>query len=271
MIEQPGIYVISRPQLDPTEISGFLRIEALNWKETPDATAAEKLIELCGRICYLSFGPLQAPRSNAEYIRNLIVSGHESVLEHATWSFVLTGVSRAFSHQLVRHRVGFAFSQLSQQYRDEADAHFVEPWQLRGSPGARALWEAHMQASKEVYGKIAKAISEDFTRQKSGLSQKEHGRALRSIARSVLPNSTETKIAITANARALRHFLAVRGSIPGDHEMRMVAAAFLGVLKIEAPSVFADFTAERLKDGSPAVIQHSFPDDRPFDKSNLRS
>lgn len=120
-----------------------------------------------------------------------------------------------------------------------------------------------MLASKEAYGKIAKAISDDVTQPESDLSKKEYGRALRSAARSVLPNATETKIAITANARALRHFLAVRGSIQGDHEMRMVAAVFLKVFKPEAPSVFADFTTERLKDGSPVVVHHEYSPNKP--------
>jgi len=88
------------------------------------------------------------------------------------------------------------------------------------------------------------------------LSKKEFKRAIRSAARSVLPNATETKIVATANARALRHFFKIRGSIPGDIEMREVAAALFNVVRTEAPSLFADFTLEKLADGSP-VLTHS--------------
>jgi len=87
------------------------------------------------------------------------------------------------------------------------------------------------------------------------LQQKEFKRAIRSAARSVLPNATETKIVVTANARALRYFFKVRGSIPGDLEMREVAAALFKSVQAEAPSLFADFSLETLSDGSPVLAQ----------------
>src|SRR5689334_13364185 len=115
----PHVYLISSPRFKIAEFNRFLAAERLQWKRTPHSAPAEELVEVSGRICYLSFGALQSPRSNREYIQNLIDREHESVLEHASWTFLLTGVSRAFTHQLVRHRVGFSFSQLSQQYHDE--------------------------------------------------------------------------------------------------------------------------------------------------------
>ena len=78
---QPRVYVISRPHLEWREISDFLREQNLDWTRTEGATEAEELIEFSGRLCYLSFGAKQSPRSNAEYIKNLILSGHESVLK----------------------------------------------------------------------------------------------------------------------------------------------------------------------------------------------
>ena len=249
---EPQVYIISRPTLDLKQIDLFLSSLNLKWLRTPGATEADELIEFSGRVCYLSFGERQSPRSNREYICNLILSGHESVLEHASWSLLLTNVSRAFTHQLVRHRVGIAFSQLSQQYHDEGNAQFVMPTELASFPEARAVWEAHTQSSIRAYGLLKSLLANDSG---SAMNSKERNRLVRSAARSVLPNSTETKIVMTANARAIRHFLKIRGSILGDCEMRLVAAQILNTVQAEAPGVFFDFEVRHLPDGSPQVIQ----------------
>ena len=118
---------ISSPNFNENKFFEFLNDEKLDWIRSGGSNA-EELVEVSGRICYLSFGKdKQSPRDNRKYIENLIKQGHESVLEHVNWTFVLTGISRAFSHQLVRHRVGFAYSQLSQQYHDDSGASFVVP------------------------------------------------------------------------------------------------------------------------------------------------
>src|SRR5258708_35857717 len=99
----------------------------------------------------MSFGDKQSPRQNGDYIRNLIRQGHESVLEHVSWTFLLTNVSRAFTHQLVRHRVGFSFSQLSQQYHDESDASLVLPDGLDDFPDALEAFQVAAKTSREAY------------------------------------------------------------------------------------------------------------------------
>ena len=218
--------------------------------------------EVSGRVCYMSFGEKQSPRSNGDYIRNLINQGHESVLEHVTWTFLLTGVSRAFTHQLVRHRVGFAFSQLSQQYHEETAATFVEPAHLQRSPQALKAWRSAVALSQESYRTILDSLKELNGTPGLDLQQKEFKRAIRSAARSVLPNATETKIVMTANARALRYFFKVRGSIPGDVEMRQVAAALFNAVEAEAPALFADFRLDTLSDGSPVLAQRELNDNR---------
>jgi thymidylate synthase (FAD) len=245
--------VISRPQLDANAINRFLEAEGMNWRHTAGATPAEELVELAGRICYMSFGKRQSPKTNAEYIANLVEMGHESVLEHVCWTFVLVGVSRAFTHQLVRHRVGFAFSQLSQQYHDETDAEFIEPAYLSQYPTARAAWLDAMQVSKASYRKILDSLAEMENKHKAQIDKREIRRAIKSVARSVLPNATESKIVVTANARALRYFLRVRGTIPGDLEMREIAAAMLTAVSADAPALFADFSIDHWPDG-PVII-----------------
>lgn len=250
---EPTIHLIGRVQFDFEAFSTFLRDENVGWRRTDGALPPEEVVEVAGRTCYMSFGQAQSPRSTGEFIQNLIAMGHESVLEHASWTFVLTNVSRAFTHQLVRHRVGFAFSQLSQQYHDEHDAKFVMPAHLESFPEAREAWIKAINATKEAYASINALLLQEGLSLSEDLDKKELNRAIRSAARSVLPNATETKIVMTANARALRHFFKVRGSIPGDIEMRLVAAGLLQIVKDEAPGMFFDFIIEKLSDGSPIV------------------
>jgi thymidylate synthase (FAD) len=203
----------------------------------------------------MSFGEKQSPRSNADYVLNLIRQGHDSVLEHVSWTFLLTGVSRAFTHQLVRHRIGFSFSQLSQQYHEETDATFIEPAHLAKSPRALQAWQEAMSVSRQSYRVILESLKELNGSLGLNLQEKEFKRAIRSAARSVLPNATETKLVVTANARALRNFFESRGSIPGDVEMREVAAKLFTLVCAEASSLFGDFTLGTLLDGSPILTR----------------
>jgi thymidylate synthase (FAD) len=249
------LYVISRPRFDSTTVAEFLQDHKTSWREDPDATLAEKIVELAGRICYMSFGNAQSPRTNREYIANLIHQGHESVFEHASWSFLLVGVSRAFSHQLVRHRIGFAFSQLSQQYHNEDDVEFVMPSQLKVSAEASAAWQKAVDTTQQAYRVVRKTLELAPMDANAQLCGRELRRSIRSAARSVLPNAAETKVFFSANGRALRHFLRQRGSIPGDEEMRLVSSELLKVLSVDAPAMFQDFIEELLPDGSPIVNQ----------------
>jgi thymidylate synthase (FAD) len=249
-------YLITRPAFDVDAFLTFLADGQMTWQRSPGAREAEEIVESAGRVCYLSFGAHQSPRTNAEYITHLVEMGHESVLEHVNWGFVLTGVSRAFTHQLVRHRVGFAFSQLSQQYHDERDASFVEPADLATFPAARAAWQKAVATARNTYREILNSL-DALEASATPKERKEIRRAIRSAARSVLPNATETKIFVTGNARAFRHFFRVRGALVGDEEMRNGCAALLRPLKLEAPALFADYEIIALADRSPMVVHQS--------------
>lgn len=121
----PSLYLLSRPHFT-NEYQAFLAKTGVIWQETK-VSDAERVVEFAGRICYMSFGARQSPRDNAAYIANLIDQGHDSVLEHASWTFLLDGVSRSLTHQLIRHKIGFSYSQLSQQYYDHSAAEFLMP------------------------------------------------------------------------------------------------------------------------------------------------
>ncbi len=250
------VHILSRPTFCADHLA-FLRHHETEWKqvlEDREVTPAERLIEFAGRTCYMSFNK-PAPQTNAEYISHLIRQGHESVLEHANWTFVISGVSRSCTHQIVRHRAGFSYSQLSQQYRDQSEARFVEPSGLNRYPELREVWLQATHAAREAYREILGRLGGTTLEGRLPYDQAEFRRAIRSIARSVLPNATETIIAITANARALRHFFKVRGSIIGDEEMRRVSTAIFDAVKPDAPAIFFDFIAEELPDGTP-IVRH---------------
>jgi thymidylate synthase (FAD) len=247
----PRLYVLSRPQMDLRDITRFLEDEMTEWSRPSGAKEAEDIIEFAGRICYMSFGDKQSPKSNREYIQTLIRQEHDSVLEHASWTFLLTGVSRAFTHQMVRHRVGFSFSQLSQQYHDETTAKFVIPEEVRANPRVMELWLQLIEELRLGY----QSISNDL--KAGGLGQhppsREARRSVRSAARSILPNATETKIVFSANGRALRHFLKMRGAIAGDLEMRRVSALIYSRLEDEAPALLSGFEMSAHEDGYPLI------------------
>jgi len=248
---EPRLYLLSRPRLDIHEFSRFFQDESVQWNRTPGATDAEEVIEFAGRICYMSFGEQQSPKSNDEYIKHLIAQTHESVLEHASWTFLLTGVSRAFTHQMVRHRVGFSFSQLSQQYHDEKAAKFVIPEEVKASARATDLWLQLIAEMQRGYQSITSGLEDENMNRST--SPRETRRSIRSAARSILPNATETKIVFSANGRALRHFLDVRGGIIGDLEMRRVSALVFSLLQQEAPALLADFEKLAPGDGYPLI------------------
>ena len=251
----PRLYVIGRPSFDLGEFVRFLAAADETWESNDQSSDAEKLVEVAGRVCYMSFGSRQRTKPNDAYIANLIRQGHESVLEHVSWTFVLDGVSRAFSHQFVRHRVGFAFSQLSQQYHEEGDTEFVEPAIIRALPTLSKAWRDTVERCRDTYNEIVTTLAKSDLLEQSIDDTREVLRALRAAARSVLPNATETKIVFTANARAIRHFLAVRGNVVGDEEMRVVSHLILECARREAPALFQDFAAKELPDGLPIVFQ----------------
>jgi thymidylate synthase (FAD) len=179
-----------------------LSSEQAHWSETTAATPAERIVEFAGRVCYMSFGSKQSSKSNAEYIANLIRNGHESVLEHAVWTFAISGISRAFTHQLVRHRVGFSFSQLSQQYHDESQARFVRPEGIDNVLEAAAAWDKSVFETAQSYKKILEWLKANKQTELQ-TTRAETIRAIRSAARSVLPNATETIIVVTSNASVI--------------------------------------------------------------------
>lgn len=252
ILHEPTVYVVGRQSVDQEVVARFLDDHGVTW-ETDTEIGGELLAEMGGRLCYMSFGSKQGRKTNDEYLGNILEQRHGSVLEHAVWTFLLAGVSRSLTHELVRHRAGWSYSQLSQRYVDEADTDFVEPDVIVDDPELHALWLDTVERSKEVYIKLADGLSERLKTLQPDLKGTARRKAARQAARSVLPNATETKIFVTANARALRHFLEQRGSEHAEPEIRKLAVKMLQILQCESPSMFGDFTLRTLPDGSLAT------------------
>src|SRR5208337_4279016 len=150
-ITKPKVYVVGRQIVVGEALARFLQDEGLAF--TTDAQAAgEGLTEIAGRTCYMSFG--KGRKSNQEYVENILSSKHGSVLEHAVWCLLITGVSRALTHELVRHRAGFGYSQLSQRYVDESDARYVVPPLYQENPELREKWRQTIESLRKAYGEL---------------------------------------------------------------------------------------------------------------------
>lgn len=243
IVRDPKVYLVGRQVTDDSAIAEFLADEGVTW-QTDTEIGAERLAEIAGRVCYMSYG--RGRKTNQEFLGHIIDVGHGSVLEHGVWSFVVTGVSRSFTHELIRHR-HFSYSQLSQRYVDESDSDYVEPEVIASDPELHKVWSEAVNAARSAYVQLVNGLEKRFTDEPDKTLRRKMARQ---AARSVLPNATETKIFFTGNARALRHFIELRGSEHAEVEIRKVAVQVLEIMRKEAPNVFADYTLEPLADGT---------------------
>ncbi len=250
IITEPSVYVLGRQTVDAAELDRFLADHGVRWQSDSEV-ASEVLCETAGRICYMSFAKPR-PGGNQAYLHNIKESGHGSVLEHAVWNLLVTGVSRSLTHELIRHRAGVSPSQLSQRYVDESVAEYVEPGIIAADPELHALWRESIEHSHRAYCRLAEALAARIAADPAtaALPATDRRKAARQAARSVLPNATETKIFLTANARALRHFVEMRGNRHAEPEIRQLAVAVLRRMQQEAPHLFNDYQLTPLPDGS---------------------
>ena len=252
VLREPTVYLVGRQLVDPSEIDRFLADHGVRW-QTDTEVAGEHLVEAAGRVCYMSFAKPR-PGGNKTYLDHILEVGHGSVLEHAVWNFVVTGVSRSLTHELVRHRAGWAYSQLSQRYVDESVAEYVEPDVIGEDPELHALWLEAVAHAHRAYVRLVERLADKF---KDEPDKTLRRKLARQAARSVLPNATETKIFVSANARALRHFIEMRASRHAEVEIRKLAVKVLEVMQVEAPNLFGDYRLEPLPDGTrEAVTAH---------------
>jgi thymidylate synthase (FAD) len=238
------------PEIVPPQV----RLVAWTHFETPDdvpwstdAEGGEALAEFAGRACYQSWRkPNPSTATNAGYLRHILEVGHLSVLEHGSVTFYITGISRSLTHELIRHR-HFSYSQLSQRYVPERDAAMVEPEVIAADPELHKKFVEATEASVQAYTELLAGLEQRFADVENATLRRKQARQ---AARAVLPNATETRIVVTGNYRAWRHFIAMRATEHADVEIRELAVECLRQLQRVAPNVFADFTISTLADGT---------------------
>lgn len=212
-----------------------------------DAHGGEALIEFAGRACYESWDkPNPRTATNAGYLRHVLEVGHTSLFEHATATFYITGISRSCTHELIRHR-HFSYSQLSQRFVPEHDANVVAPPAIRGDAELEELFVQATDASRAAYAELLERLEEKFAGVPNAILRRKQARQ---AARAVLPNATETRIVVTGNYRAWRHFIGMRATEHADVEIRQLAVECLRRLTELAPTAFGDFEIGVLADGS---------------------
>ena len=250
----PSVFLIARPSIDVEGMGAYLRdVGGQSWLERRLSeggegrlNSGELLVEFAGRACYRSWEPGLNPNvskvrtDQREYFANILRSAHGSVLEHANFSFALRNVSRAATHEIVRHRAGSAFSQESLRYVRLTDIGFrvppaLEPVREQVLSIVEQLEEFQISAAKEL------ELDE------AGLPfhvKKEVTSAMRRLA----PIGLSTDIVWTANARTLRHVIEMRTAEGAEEELRLIFDQVARIAQSEIPGLFQDF--ERRDDGS---------------------
>jgi thymidylate synthase (FAD) len=187
----------------------------------------ERAVAVAARLCYAPVGAAQLMEGMSdEAVRKVLYtimsSGHYSALEHAVYTFAIDGVSRAMTHQLVRHRLA-SYNQQSQRYVSYSDdPDFIVPPEVEADPG---LAKTFLEACREAFASYRTLID-------AGVAPED--------ARYLLPNAMETKIVVTMNMRELLHFFELRACKRAQWEIRELALAMLSIVEPTAPYVFLD-------------------------------
>ncbi|WIM66818.1 FAD-dependent thymidylate synthase [Corynebacterium breve] len=219
----------------------------VDWKADESATDAEALVEFAGRACYETFDkPNPHTEANESYLRHIMEVGHTALLEHASATMYVRGLSRAASHELVRHR-HFSFSQLSQRFVHTDTNEVIVPPLIAEDEDLKRIFLRAVDESRFIYDEMLAGLEEKLADEPNALLRKKQARQ---AARAILPNATESRIVVTGNYRTWRHFIAARATEHADVEIRGLAVACLKILQDKAPTLFDDFLITTLADGS---------------------
>ena len=238
------------PEIAPLRVqvvaqTQFTTPEGISWET--DADGGQALAEFAGRACYQAWEKTNpATATNESYLRHVLEVGHLAVLEHASVTMYLTGLSRSLAHELTRHR-HFSYSQLSQRYVPKGDATFVEPAVIAEDPDLHEAFLALADAALDTHRRLLESLEKGLDGVPNATLRRKQ--ALQA-ANAVLPTATETRMVVTGNYRAWRHFIAMRASEHADVEIRRLALACLRELQRAAAHVFEDFRISSLADGT---------------------
>ena len=261
-LKSPGVVMLAKPQTNVASLAGFLEgfDPKLRFPEyLDDPTRLPDSSQLCktaGQTCYMSFGIKRTTNENAaKYFERLTSAGHGSVLEHSNFSFLLYGISRSVTHELVRHR-HLGFSQVSQRYVSGSVLRFVERPEYQSDERLHRLFEERADGVAAGYEAMANHLLE---RQEGGASmlsadyKTDARKKVQQTARSLLPNETEAPMVCTGNVRALRHVVEMRADAHAESEIRNLAVRIFLCLVTADPILFGDYEIGELPDGTHTV------------------
>jgi thymidylate synthase (FAD) len=262
-LKTPGVVLLAKPQTNVAGLAGFLegfdpKLNFPGYVDDPTPLPdSSQLCKISGQVCYASFGERRTRNDNAAaYFERLTSAGHGSVLEHASFSSLLYGVSRSVTHELVRHRAGAAFSQISQRYVSGSVLRFVERPEYQEDEELHRLFVQRADRAAAEYEAMAEQLLE---RQEGGASmltadyRTDARKKVQQTARSLLPNETEASMVFTGNVRALRHIIEMRADAHAESEIRNLALRIFLCLRTADPILFGDYELGKLPDGTYTV------------------
>jgi thymidylate synthase (FAD) len=259
-LRHAGVVLIAKPQVDIEGMRPFLEgfgpeLDFAQYIDDPtDLTPAAKLMKTAGQTCYASFGPKRSYNENAKrYFDNLSSSGHGSVYEHATLTLLCYGISRSNTHEIVRHRAGTAFSQLSQRFVSGKVLRFVERPEYQQHPALHKSFEERIDRAAREYEEIADelgSLQSEGSQLLSADAKTDRRKRVQQTARSVLPNETETLLVLSANIRSWRHMIEMRTDEHAESEIRDLFFRIFLCLRQAEPLLFEDYEIESYSDGT---------------------
>jgi thymidylate synthase (FAD) len=236
---KPQVFVVGESKVDYQGMVAYLDAIGANDFNTHATSDGEILAEVFGRLCYRSFGVglnknvTKVREGNDVYLANINRSGHGAVLEHSTINFIFHKVSRVFTHELVRHRVGVAISQESMRYVRLDDLKQYDDPLL--TDAAKTMFDAACGYLQNMILELERHY--DVDNKPFGIKKK-----ITSLLRRIAPDGMLTTIGWTANLRTLRHVIVLRTSIHAETEIREVFNTVAEICKDRFPHAFSDMT-----------------------------
>jgi thymidylate synthase (FAD) len=240
---EPKVFLVGETKLNGPGFQDYLdHAGASEWK-TDAPSDGEALVEAMGRMCYRSWFPgmnanvTKIREGNDKYLDNILKSGHGSVTEHAVTNWIFADVSRVFTHELVRHRAGAAYSQESLRYVRLTDLGLWLPPEIN-DPEVVKLFETTFKDLEALQLKLAQVYDLDNTK------NFHFKKVITSAMRRVAPIGLATSIGASFNFRSLRHIIEMRTAEGAEAEIRLVFDEVARIAKIHWPNIFADFTKD---------------------------
>ena len=248
MIVEPQVFLIGESVINEEGLSAFLTHLGVPEWTSDGSTDVERLTEVYGRACYKSFGTELNPNitrvrgSNKSYISNILEKGDGSVLEHGVANFFFCDVSRVFTHELVRHRVGTAMSQESLRYVRLTDLNWYAPICIQENAAAMTIFEKTMEGLSNLQKDLSELYELDTTNDFNFKKQ------VTSAMRRIAPIGLATNIGWSCNMRTLRHVIEMRTDPGAEEEIRIVFSKVADIAIERWPNLFADYSMDVIDD-----------------------